>query len=129
MKIPECVPSTLAVCTLIDHKKNVIDTITSSKSFHEKEVLLPIINNILNQNYFQRNRNFDEQTQGLAMEAPTSPMLAEMYMQYLEHSGIYDIIMHHKITGYFMYADNILIIYNNNNNNNNNKADINKTID
>jgi hypothetical protein len=106
-------------------QKDVIDIIKSSKSFHEKEVLLPIINTILNQNYFQHNRNFYKQTQGLAMGAPTSPMLAEMYMQYLEHSGIYDIIMHHKITGYFMYADNILIIYKNNNN----KADINKTID
>jgi hypothetical protein len=57
------------------------------------------------------------------MGAPTSPILAEIYMQYLEHNGIYDILIHHKIIAYFRYADDILIIYNNN------KTDINKTID
>jgi hypothetical protein len=44
-------------------------------------------------------------------------------MQYLEHSGIYDILVHHQITAYFRYVDDILIIYINN------KTDIIKTIE
>jgi hypothetical protein len=55
----------------------------------EKERILPIINIILNQNYLQHNGKFYKQTKGLAMGAPTSPIIAELYMQYLEHSGIY----------------------------------------
>jgi hypothetical protein len=51
----------------------------------------------MNQNYFHHNGEFYKQTQGLAMGAPTSPILAEIYMQYLEHNDIYDILIHHKI--------------------------------
>jgi hypothetical protein len=57
------------------------------------------------------------------MGAPTSPTLAKIYMQYLKHNGIYDILILHKIIAYFRYVDDILITYNNN------KRDINKTID
>jgi hypothetical protein len=37
------------------------------------------------------------------MGAPTSPILAEIYMQYLEHNDIYDILVHHHIVAYFRY--------------------------
>jgi hypothetical protein len=56
--------------------------------------------------------SFYKRTQGLPMGAPTSPILAEIYMQYLEHNYIYDILIHHKIITYFRYVDDILIMYN-----------------
>jgi hypothetical protein len=34
-------------------------------------------------------------------------MKTEIYMQYLEHNGIYDILIQHKITAYFRYVDEI----------------------
>jgi hypothetical protein len=53
--------------------------------------MLSIINIILNQNYIQHKENFNKQTQDPPMGAPTSPVLAEICMQYLEHNDIYDI--------------------------------------
>jgi hypothetical protein len=107
------------MCTLIDHKTDIVDIIKSSTLIDVKEIL-PIIKIILNQNYFEHNGNFYKQTQGLAMGAPTSPILVE-HVQYLEHSGIYNILIHHQIVAYFKYVDDVLITYNN-------KTDINKTI-
>jgi hypothetical protein len=55
------------------------------------------------------------------MGAPTSPIPDEIYMQYLEHNHIYEILIDHKIIAYIRYVDDIIIIYNNN------KKDIHKT--
>jgi hypothetical protein len=46
------------------------------------------------------------------MGAPTSAMLAEIFIQYLEHNGIINILKEHHITDYCRYVDDILIIYN-----------------
>jgi hypothetical protein len=46
------------------------------------------------------------------MGAPTSAILAEIYIQYLEHKQLYPILIKQKIIGYFRYVDDILIIYN-----------------
>jgi hypothetical protein len=46
------------------------------------------------------------------MGAPTSAILAEVFLQYLEHRVIAEILNKHQITGYHRYVDNILIIYN-----------------
>jgi hypothetical protein len=89
----------------------------------DKEELLPVINAVLNQNYFQHNQNFCKHTQGLAMGAPTSPLFAKIYVQYLKHNCIYESIIDHKIIAYFRCVDDTLIIYNRN------KTDMNKIID
>jgi hypothetical protein len=68
----------------------------------------------MEQNYFQFNQQYYKQTEGLAMGAPTSAILAETYIQHMEHKHIYPILINHKITGYFRYVDDILIIYNQN---------------
>jgi hypothetical protein len=47
------------------------------------------------------------------MGAPTSAILAETYLQYLEHNHTYTTLIKHQIIGYFRYVDDILIIYNN----------------
>ena len=59
---------------------------------------------------FQDTQNF--QTQGLAMGGPTSSILSEMYLQYIEHTEIYNILQQHNTIGYFRYVDDILIEYN-----------------
>jgi hypothetical protein len=54
------------------------------------------------------------QTEGLAMGAPTSNILAEVYIQYTEHKKLYPILKKHQIIEYFRYVANILKIYNQN---------------
>jgi hypothetical protein len=46
------------------------------------------------------------------MGAPTSSIFSEFYLQYQENYRIYDLLRNHNIAGYFLYVDNILIIYN-----------------
>jgi hypothetical protein len=41
------------------------------------------------------------------MGAPTS----EIYLQYIENTKIFDILLKHHITEYFLYVDDILIVY------------------
>jgi len=48
------------------------------------------------------------------MGAPTSSILSEIYLQFLENTKIFDILKDKKVTGYFRYMDDILIIYNEN---------------
>jgi hypothetical protein len=48
------------------------------------------------------------------MGAPTSAIIAETYLQNLEHNQIYSILTKYKIIGYFRYVDDILIIYDKN---------------
>jgi hypothetical protein len=66
---------------------------------------------MLKQYYFQFSSNVYTQTNGLTMEAPTSSVLSEKYLQYLEHTAIFDIRLQHKITGYYRYVDDILLTY------------------
>jgi hypothetical protein len=66
---------------------------------------------VTEQNYFQLDQKYYKQTEGLAMGAPTSAILAEIYMQHMEHKQIYPISIKHKIVGYFRYVEDTLIIY------------------
>jgi hypothetical protein len=66
-------------------------------------------------NYFQFAHKYykqtNKQTNGLAMGAPTSAILAEIYIQNMEHAQIYDILIKQHIISYFRYVDDILIVY------------------
>jgi hypothetical protein len=46
------------------------------------------------------------------MGAPTSAILAETFIQYLEHTAIINILNKYHIIDYYRYVDDILIIYN-----------------
>jgi hypothetical protein len=70
-----------------------------------------LINIIIEQNYFQFNNKYYKQKGGLAMGAPTSAILSEAYLQYIEHTCIYNILQKHNIVSYHRYVDDILIIY------------------
>jgi hypothetical protein len=52
------------------------------------------------------------QHEGLAMGAPTYPILSEFYLQHLENSKIYNLSLNYNNMGYFRYVDDVLIIYN-----------------
>ena len=58
----------------------------------------------MNENYVQ--------TEGLTMGAPTSTILSEIYLQFLENNAIHNILKTHNIKEYFRYVDDILVIYN-----------------
>ena len=77
-----------------------------------KNELLQLCNTILSQIYFQFGTHQCVQKQWLAMGAPTSSIFSEIYMQYLEHTKIFDILTKHKLVAYFRYVDDILILYN-----------------
>jgi hypothetical protein len=44
---------------------------------------------------------------------PTSAILSEIFLQYLEHNIILSILSKHHVDSYNRYVDDILIIYNN----------------
>jgi hypothetical protein len=46
------------------------------------------------------------------MGVPTSAILAEIFIQFLEHTVIYKILEKHQIIGYYRCIDDILIICN-----------------
>jgi hypothetical protein len=66
---------------------------------------------ILKQSYFQFRDDIYTQTEGLAMGAPSSSLFSEIYLQYLEHTTIFDILLQ-QLTRYFKYVDDILLVYN-----------------
>jgi hypothetical protein len=45
------------------------------------------------------------------MGAPTSAILSEIYLQYIEHTSMYNILTQNNIHGYFRYVDDILLVY------------------
>jgi hypothetical protein len=57
----------------------------------QKEIM-QILGIVLEQNYFQTDQEFYKQTDGLAMGAPTSSVLAETYIQHMERTQIYPIL-------------------------------------
>jgi hypothetical protein len=69
---------------------------------------------ITQQNYFSNNSEILIQEDGLAMGAPTSGLLAEFFLQHLEHVHIPYLSDKHKIVRYSRYVDDILIIYDTN---------------
>jgi hypothetical protein len=46
------------------------------------------------------------------MGALTSSIFSELFLQYIEHTALFDILIHCNILGYFRYVDDVLIVYN-----------------
>jgi hypothetical protein len=97
------------------------DTITITKNIlqnHDINIdtqkeIMQLMNTILEQNYFQHNQKYYKQTDGLAMGAPASAILAEIYIQNMEHTQIYNILIKQHIIAYFRYVDDIVIVHDN----------------
>jgi hypothetical protein len=61
--------------------------------------IIKLARTILKQNYFQFRDDIYAQTEGLAMGAQSSSLFSEIYLQYLEHTTIFDILLQ-QLTGY-----------------------------
>jgi hypothetical protein len=73
--------------------------------------ILSLVQTVLSQHYFQHEEELFQQTDGLAMGAPTSSILSEVFLQNLEHNSICKILVDNKVMAYFRYVDDILIVY------------------
>jgi hypothetical protein len=94
---------------------NIIrDIITRNNATTKGECteILNLLELIIDRNYIQHNDQYYKQTEGLAMGAPTSAILAEVYIQFLEYTKIANILKKYQIVDYHRYLDDILIIYN-----------------
>jgi len=86
-----------------------------SKQNHDdrlRKELIKMTRIILKQNYFKFQNSFYVKKAVLAMGAPTSSILSEIYLQYVEHTAIYEVLIRNNILGYFRYVCDILIAYN-----------------
>jgi hypothetical protein len=81
--------------------KNAIEN--NPGTINQKEII-DILGIILEQNYFEFNKQFYKQNEGLAMGAPTSAILADIH---IEHKQLYPILLKQKNIGYFRYVDDI----------------------
>jgi len=70
-----------------------------------------IAQTLVEQNYFRFRDTTYIQNEGLAMGAPTSSILSKVYLQYMENKTIYELLIKHKVEGYFRYVDDILVMY------------------
>jgi hypothetical protein len=74
---------------------NIINNILESNpeiNMNTWKEILHILQIVKEQNYFQFDQQYYKQTDGLAMGAPTSSILAETYIQHMEHKQIYPIL-------------------------------------
>jgi len=94
----------------------IIDTLCRKHNLEDKLIreILTINRLIIMQNYFSFQDRTYLQGNGMAKGAPTSSILSEIYLQFLENTQIFDILKEERIEGYFGYMDDILIIYNEN---------------
>jgi hypothetical protein len=66
---------------------------------------------ITKQNYFTHNNNIVIQKDGLAMGAPSSGLIAEIFLQHLEHLHLTHLAQKHYIINYGRYVDDIFLIF------------------
>ena len=96
----------ISVIKSVCKNHNIEDTMTRE--------ITTITNLIITQNYFSFKDKTYVQNNGPAMGAPTSSILSDFYLLFLDNTKIFDILKEEKIIGYFRYVDDILIIYNEN---------------
>jgi hypothetical protein len=75
-----------------------------------KQEILRLTRMIITQNYFRFQNTTYTQKNGLAMGAPSSSILSEIYLQFTENTKIFEILKNFIIEGYYRYVDDILII-------------------
>jgi hypothetical protein len=81
----------LVLLSWINSIINIINNILENNNEIEKNIqkeITYIAKTIIEQNYFQFDRKYYKQTDGLAMGTPTSSVLAETYLQHMEHTNI-----------------------------------------
>jgi len=97
-----------------DELENITKLISLHQNLDDKitEDIISMTRTIVKQNYFQFQDKFHIQNVGLAMGSPTPSVLSEIYLQFMESTKLYNILLQNNVLGYFRYVDNILIVYN-----------------
>ena len=72
---------------------------------------------ITKQNYFSHKKNIIIQQDGLAMGAPSSGLIAEIFLQHLEHKHLTNLTRRHHIVNYCRYVDDVFLIFDSNHTN------------
>jgi len=90
----------------------------TSETLSKQEIkdLIKLTRNTLEQNYFEYNKIYYQQMNGLAMGSPLSGSIADIYMHYLETEKIINTKnpFHKKIVYWFRYVDDIICLFNGN---------------
>jgi hypothetical protein len=60
-----------------------------------------LTNLVIEQNYFEMDSKYYHRSEGLAVGAPSSAHLVEIYLQFLEHNQILHLLLKHKILSYY----------------------------
>jgi len=71
-------------------------------------------NVITRKNYFAHNKDIVIQYNSLAMGAPSSGLIAKIFLQHIEHTHSGHLTHKHRIINYCQYLDNILLIFDSN---------------
>jgi hypothetical protein len=98
----------ISIRELTDIIRNILHN--NSTPEKQKQELVTLINTIINHNYLQFNNEYYKQKDGLAVGAPTSAILAEIFIQHLVHTHISNILRKH-IIDYSRYVDDIRTAY------------------
>ena len=90
--------------------------LTDTLKYHQtdpqtQQELLMWCDVITRQNYFTHNHDVISHYDGLAMDAPSSGLIAELFLQHTENAQLAHPSHKHRITGYFRYVDDILLIF------------------
>ena len=93
--------------------KNILENSLKNNLVNSKEAqeILSWYDTITQQNYFIFNNTVYTQTDGLAMEAPSSSIISELFLQYTECNFLAPIVNKYCISGYYHYEEDILILY------------------
>jgi hypothetical protein len=76
-----------------------------------RKALLEWYYTITQQNYFTHKDRIMIQQEGLAMGAPSPGLIAEIFLQYIEHTQLIPITHRHKIIDCGIYVDDIFLIF------------------
>ena len=88
-------------------ERNSLDSQTKQESIKWNDT-------ITNQNYFTHNGKTLIQNDGLAMGAPSSGLISEIFLQPLENQHLTHLSNKHKIVSYLRYVDDTLVIFDSN---------------
>jgi len=97
----------------VKETKQILDDIITRNSIdpQAKNETLNWYEIITKQNYFMYNDNIILQEDGLAMGAPSSSIISEIFLQHLEHTKLPSIAKRLELINYFRCVDDILIIF------------------
>jgi hypothetical protein len=85
---------------------------TNATNAQENLEILTWFDTITKQNYFTTGNQIEIQKDGLAMGAPSSSILSEIFVQRSESIHIPNLSLKHNIIQYYRFIDDILILYN-----------------